>query len=347
MAEQTFSEYKIKLQEFFKDGLVTIIGSGLSIAEGIPGMNAIQRYLEIEIPKQTSLKESWEPVNKLLISGHDIESALIESPPSAQLESQIVVLAAKFLLNQEQKVIEEVINGRTLRFARLLKHMLKPNNGIPVITTNYDRLLEIATECAGLGVDTMFCGHHVCSFDPKGSRYSFCRGAHLSGGGTKTVTREYVNFIKLYKPHGSLDWYLKDNNPIRCPYNLNLQRLIITPGLNKYINGYDRPFDKHRDKANEEIDRASRFLIIGYGFNDSHLETHLSAELKKGKHALIITHALTPKAKGLLDNCDNICAVIANEQKAGARIITKNQKDIIVNENLWDINVFIDEVLEP
>ena len=32
--------------------------------------------------------------------------------------------------------------------------------------------------------------------------------------------------------------------------------LIITPGLNKYREGYSVPFDIHRARANEEIDKS-------------------------------------------------------------------------------------------
>ena len=56
----------------------------------------------------------------------------------------------------------KVISGeRVLRFSRLLPHMLKPNAGIPVVTTNYDRLIEVAAETVGFGVDTLFVGQHV------------------------------------------------------------------------------------------------------------------------------------------------------------------------------------------
>lgn len=47
--------------------------------------------------------------------------------------------------------------------------------------------------------------------------------------------------------------------------------------------GYESPFDHHRSRANQEIDRAGRFLVLGYGFNDDHLETHLSPSIKGGK----------------------------------------------------------------
>lgn len=340
-------DLKKKIQSFFGDGLVTIIGTGLSIAEGIPGMRELQDYLQQEISKEKKLIKQWTPINDLLTTGTGLEAALLKSPPNSDLESTIVDLTAQYILPYEKKVIEEVIEkGRLLRFARLLKYMLKPNNGIAVITTNYDRLIEIASECAGLAVDTMFWGHHLCKFSPKESRFSLCRGINRLKG-TKNVKLDYKEFVKIYKPHGSLDWYQMANNPIRSHFDMDLPRLIITPGLNKYFNGYDRPFDKHREKANDEIDRASRYLIIGYGFNDMHLETHLQAQIMAGKPALIITYQLTEKARELVKRCKNIITITADDSGNDTVITMDGEEKIVKLKKLWDINVFINEVFEP
>ena len=64
-------------------------------------------------------------------------------------------------------------------------------------------------------------------------------------------------------------------------------------GLDVYKRqGYSVPFDIHRARANEEIDKAQRYIIIGYGFGDDHLETHLMQQLRAGKPALIQTRLL-------------------------------------------------------
>src|SRR5690606_14272540 len=110
------------------------------------------------------------------------------------------------------------------------------------------------------------------------SQLSFLREVKLIG---KLVHYRYRDRVKLFKPHGSFDWFLGDSSPIRYCGELALPRHIITPGSNKFRNGYESPFDKHRERANESIDHASRFLIIGYGFNDDHLETHLKPKLRE------------------------------------------------------------------
>jgi len=342
------NQLKQKLQDFFTDALVTIVGKGLSIAEGVPGMGNLKDHLIQNIQvKETPLEAQWQPILQLLKSGIDLESALNQNPPSNELEALIVQLTAKYIASIELDVIEKVIEGKKeLRLTRLFKHMLKPKTGIPVITTNYDRLIEVAAECCGLGVDVMFCGNYISFFNPKESKLSLCRDVDTARG-MKSVYLKYREYVKVFKPHGSLDWYLKKNEPIRCSYDMDLPKLIITPGFNKYINGYDRPFDVHRDKANQEIDKASRYLIIGYGFNDSHLETHLTSQLKAGKQALIITHALMPKAQELVRSLGNITAIFADPVKSGSWIETNNKRMFLEGPNIWDIGIFIDEVLEP
>ncbi len=255
---------KAKLQNHFRDGLVTIVGSGLSCAEGLPGMSELTEFLRGNIPERVdgADQQNWTRILELLDAGLNIEEAMLRNPPSQTVEARIVDAVAGLLVDREASVVAEVVRGnKVLRFTKLLAHMLKPETGIPVITTNYDRLLEIAAERAPLGVDTMFVGHHIGILNEKESRMSYCRSARLK---SRYVRLEYADRVLLLKPHGSLDWYLLNNDPVRCPLALSEPRLIITPGLNKFRTGYDRPFDAHREKANECIDRATRFLIVGY-----------------------------------------------------------------------------------
>ena len=245
------------------------------------------------------------------------------------------------------QVVEKVISGsKTLRFSRLLDHVIKLNAGLQVVTTNYDRLLELATEVAGLGVETMFVGDTIGELNESESRYSFCRSATLTGG---KVRLKYAKRACIYKPHGSLDWYLQGEKPIRCPLPLGLQRLIITPGLNKFRTGYEQPFDRHIARANVEIDRASRYMIIGYGFNDDHLQTHLTLKLTGGAPALVITRSLSANSMKIIKKSTNLIALsaLSAEASAGTRISFNGQELDVEGIDLWDLGVFVAEVLEP
>ena len=333
------------LQRHFSDGLVTIIGSGLSCAEGLPGMGALADHLEAYLdPVDAGDRKLWDELLPL-VKTLGLEAALLTIAPTVSLEIAIVSATADLILKHEKIVISEVFDGkRVLRFTKLLSHMLKTNAGIPVITTNYDRLVEVAVEEAGLGVDTMFVGQFAGTFHEKESRYSFCRDVSLRKNQVTKLFRERVN---LFKPHGSLDWYHRAGKPVRYSGDLAAPRLIITPGLNKFRNGYESPFDRHRERANQSIDQASRFLIIGYGFNDQHLETHLTPMIKSGKPTLLMTHSLSDNARILASQCKNVISIESAAQSGiqGTQITIECNPVFLPDVAIWDINDFVGKVL--
>lgn len=339
------SDFKLLLQKHFTDGLVTIVGSGLSCAEGLPGMGALADHLITSVPGSVTGadKDRWGELAPL-VTAQGLEAALLLKPPTVNLEAVIVAKTTELVAEAERQVITEVFsNKRVLRFTRLLRHILKPATGVAVVTTNYDRLLEIASEEADLGVDTLFVGQFAGRLNEKESRLSFCREVSLKG---RNVQWRYRDRVNIFKPHGSLDWYVRSGQPVRYAGALPLQRLIITPGLNKFRNGYESPFDRHRERANAAIDKASRFLVLGYGFNDDHLETHLTPRIKAGVPTLLLTHSLSPNAQKLAEDHDNVTA-LQWDAGGGTSAYIRRTRHFYPKLALWDLNSFISEVLEP
>ncbi|MEY9470900.1 hypothetical protein ABH992_003299 [Bradyrhizobium yuanmingense] len=341
-------DLKSLLQRHFTDGLVTVVGSGLSCAEGLPGMEALAAYLQatIEAGLTDDDKALWAELSPM-ITANGLEAALLAKPPSATLEAAIVAKTAELIAQREREIVTEIFNRtRTLRFTILLKHILKPTTGVPVITTNYDRLIEIASEEAGLGVDTLFVGQFAGHLNEQESRLSFCREVTLKG---KNVQYRYRPRVNVFKPHGSLDWYYREGKPVSYAGDLPLPRLIITPGLNKFRNGYESPFDRHRERANGAIDKASRFLVLGYGFNDDHLETHLTPRIRSGVPTLLLTHTLSDNARKLAQEHANVIAIQQGfvAGKDGSSVFVNKTDHFVPNLALWDLAAFISEVLEP
>jgi hypothetical protein len=126
-------------------------------------------------------------------------------------------------------------------------------------------------------------------------------------------------------------------------------RLVITPGLNKFRNGYESPFDRHRDRANGAIDNAGCFLVVGYGFNDDHLETHLTPRIKSGIPSLMLTCTLSGNALKLARDHANVIAIQHGSEggKDGSWVFVKTMKFFVPDLALWDLGVFVSEVLEP
>jgi hypothetical protein len=312
-------------------------------------MGALATYLQSTIGSDLPEgdKRCWVELLPL-ITANGLEAALLEISPTPMLEMAIAEKTAKLITQYERDVVAEVFaKTRTLRFTRLLKHLLKPETGIPVITTNYDRLLEIAAEEAGLGADTLFVGQFAGDLNEQESRLSFCRKVTLKG--QKSVHYHYQPRVNVFKPHGSLDWYYREGKPVRYAGDLSLPRLIITPGLNKFRNGYESPFDRHRERANRAIDNASRFLVLGYGFNDNHLETHLTPRIKSGIPTLLLTHRLSANALRLACEHANVTAIQHGsvEGQDGSSVFVNMMENFVPGLALWDLGAFVSEVLEP
>lgn len=331
------------IQQHFTDGLVIVVGSGLSAAEGIPGMPALADYLK-NAAKELKDEDAklWSKIEAVL-EKEGLEAALIKYPPSPLLEAWIGEKTCRLILPAEQQVVREVVNGtRTLRITSFLNKVLRPANGLPILTPNYDRLIEIGCEMAGFHVDTMAIGLYAGSFDPVRSCMGSCRGIIQRG---RIPMLDHFPRAVVLKPHGSLDWYKNGANAIRSSMDLNLDRLIITPGLNKYRAGYDIPFDKHREFANNYIDQAARLFIVGYGFNDDHLQKHLDPRIKNGIPTLILTRSASDAAKKLASESPNCFCISRPTSHSGIAITAKGIDFEDSGSELWDLNVLTKELL--
>lgn len=341
---------KVRLQEHLSDGLVTIVGSGLSCAEGLPGMGELASYLLAEVGAGLVGADAvaWASAAPLITS-KGLEAALLAVPPTPALEAAISAATGKLIAERERAVVSEVFSGtRKLRLTRLLSHLVKPPSGLTIVTTNYDRLVEIAAEEADIGADTMFVGRFAGQLNESESRMSFCRGVTMKP--RRAATLQFRHRAIICKPHGSLDWYARNGRPVFYAGELTgVVRLIITPGHNKFRNGYESPFDHHRSRANEAIDRASRFLILGYGFNDDHLETHLSPSIKGGKPTLMLTRSLSDVARQLALGHANVIALEYAEVAGvtGTTVIVEQKEFFFPGTGMWDVDSFVTEVLEP
>ena len=312
MEYETLSEF---VQKHFTDGLVLVIGSGLSAAEGIQGMPELAEHLKsragILDGKDATL---WARINVELDAGNGLEAALLKYQPTPTLETWIAKETTELLVPTERKVVSAVFRGdRTLRLTTFLNEVMKPTTGLPILTPNYDRLIEVACEMAGFHVDTTAIGQYAGVFDHVRSCMASCRG--ITRRAKTTVLDHFPRAIVL-KPHGSFDWYRTGDDPRRCSMELNVDRLIITPGLNKYRAGYDAPFDKHRDLANDYIKRATRFLVVGYGFNDDHLQTHLISVRPETVNRLI---AGKKRQENRMKSPGN-CALISSQEIGRAHV---------------------------
>ncbi len=332
------------VQEHFTDGLALVIGSGLSAAEGIPGMTALATHLSNGAGVLTGTDATlWNQIKAVLDADEGLEAALLKQPPSDTLEVWIAQRTCELLMPKEREVISSVLRGdRSLRLTTFLAKVLKPTNGLPILTPNYDRLIEVACEMAGFHVDTTAVGHYAGSFDHTRSCMGSCRGITTRA---KTTVLDHFPRAIVLKPHGSFDWYQSGNDARRCGLDLDAERLMITPGINKYRAGYNSPFDKHRDLANDHINRAGRLLVVGYGFNDDHLQTHLVKRIQDGTPTLILNKSASPKVEQLAEESPRCVCLSKPTAWAGVTMVTKGHQFEHQGHDFWDLGVLAKELL--
>jgi hypothetical protein len=333
------SEIKTHIQGLFGNGLVTIIGSGLSVAQGLPSTDALGAHLLTAMPG-TVPADDWKPYAEKLQNGIDLESAFNDLDEDSPLLEAVTAEVARCVASAEQTALE-ALHGtlHELPFARLVPH-LPTDKGAVVITTNYDRLLEIGAEAAGCVVDTLFDGAYHGRLDPQASREAY--RTILNGKRLRVATRKHVQILK---PHGSLDWRRGTVEPFRSLLSLGGSPLVITPGGSKYRRGYEAPFEQHRAAANQAIREAQSFLIVGFGFNDDHLQHELHSRLKAGAPALVATRALTANAQKVLADADSAVGLERLADDATRAYYGTNETTDLPASQMWDLGLMIKEAL--
>lgn len=337
---------KKNIQSFFDQGTVTIVGSGLSCAEGISGMKALSEKLMKDVPSKLSNEdiECWRNIEETLNSGTDLESTLQQNKATNNIEKAIIESAYELIFSEDISIFKEIIEkSRTLRFSEYLSCFNVDLYNLVVITTNYDLLIEYACEIKGLVYSDSYYGKIISKYSPENAEKEMLKGIKRG----KKPMNHYKPHIKIYKPHGSINWKLINGklnkiNHVNCG-----TPCIITPGSNKYEKGYEEPFDYHIGKMGQEIDNAKRLIFIGYGFNDNHLETHLNKPENISKPKLIVTRTLYGNAKKIVDNSPNTIAIEEmkiNDKSCGARIYFEGQIYEIKDKKIWDIAELIKEV---
>src|SRR5574341_2266131 len=143
------------VQGHFTDGLALVIGSGLSSAEGIPGMPALAAHLNNRSSSLVGAAATlWPRIQAAIAADGGLEAALLKHPPTDELEVWIAKETSELLMPKGREIISAVLAGkRTLHLTSFLDRVLKPTTGLPILTTNYDRLIEVACEMAGFHVD--------------------------------------------------------------------------------------------------------------------------------------------------------------------------------------------------
>ena len=316
-----------------------IVGTGLSIANGVPGMPELASYLNTEINSgcNVNIKEMW---NKRYdsIRKKGLETGLINLTNEENILVDVIKpMTAKFILEREEALHKFILNKNT-GFSKLLEYLsgtVSVNKSIiDIMTPNYDRIIEVICDKLGIGVITGFKGSLYCKFDEKLLRQA-----------TEFYNCRNQKWVRLFKPHGSLNW-IRENDNVYLTNNFRILKEkaefidIVTPGGTKYKIGLtNNTFRCMREEFNELLRTEENYslLIYGYGFNDDHFDTALFDCFQK--NVLIISRDVKEEiiAKALAGR--NITIFYHESDKE--YMIYKSKK-YQIDIPLWDIERFTD-----
>lgn len=319
---------------------VIILGSGASIAAGIPGMAKLREHL-LSLPDPAGLTSdesaSWTAF-KTALGKVDLESALQQVNLPEKLDDAVVEATWQYLHPHDIRAFDELLKRRTpYPLTLLFQHLLRSTNQeLNVVTPNYDRIAEYAAEIGSIYHETGFSYGHM--------RWRIGDPGHNVQVGGQSRPR-----VSIHKVHGSFEWVRDDQGTIRAlpishPHPEGWKRTIVTPGLRKYERTYDEPFVSIKASCDRAFSTANAFLCSGFGFNDNHIQTKIRERFRTRQVPLVlITHKVTPTAHTFIKNalCSQYLAV--EYDHGGCRIYCPEYPDgaTLEGPEFWQLEHFL------
>ncbi|MCW3491540.1 SIR2 family protein [Dethiobacter alkaliphilus] len=324
MSESTIFEYKKKIKELLSQTRVSLlIGAGCSVCAGLPLMkqltemvyHKIEGYENLQCLDQeainliSDIKRIYEGIEKANIEDvlselQDIDAILnrqiskgIEAPVhyihTNRYNRQHVQIALNYIKNEISNILSQQTS--TIRYHKVFCKALHYNlahgrdrgkHPINYFILNYDTLFEDALALEGIYFDDGFVGGATAWWNPK-----------------QLISNQidYGLEARLYKLHGSIDWVRPEgtNFPMRIRKTIpvletlvNGEPVVIYPASTKYIETQNNPYSLMLQKFKEALSQTDNHVltILGYAFNDEHINATIYEGLREsqGKLTLLI-----------------------------------------------------------
>ena len=306
-----------------------IVGTGTSVEMDTKlGMPALKEYLLENISEDT---DGWKSVAGKLKNGIDLEKALTGINPAESLLNEIARKTAKFIAKEDGALRNKVLTGKeTWVGGRLLQQLMRGLSRtwprLPVVTPNYDMLIEYACSNANIPYITGYYGGIMKRQDWSKARERLFRLNPISMAGKRRDTIAYIPCIELMKVHGSINLFRcnsdgtfieNDTWTADCPEDYT--PMIAPPGVIKcqgVLDYYDRLFGE----AIRAIDKATAFLVVGYGFRDNHIHQKMLDHVRDIKSPVIVlTRDPSQELDKLLTLGKNVWVITGIQSQVGGK----------------------------
>lgn len=333
--EQIFTE----IQNIVSANPVLVIGSGASVPYNIPGMSKLASELKNFFSTKTYTNpESEKAVHEFIENldhGMGLEEALLKTKATDEVENSIVYNVWNLVEQADRDVYMKMLNGTDLALRSLLEFIIykDPAKICNIVTTNYDRIIEYAACQTDAYINT--------GFTPNILGHPYNKIEFLP----KKLESEYTGSLNIWKVHGSLDWFKKDDKVLSMANTSSIPNdytpCIITPGTNKYERTQQEPYREIFSHVDTVFNSATGFLCIGYGFNDSHVHpVLLKIAKKRDVRILLVTKDITKPIEDNVINADYDYIAIYSDGSNGTIFKTPSDSMSISNEIYWSVDGF-------
>lgn len=275
---------EIRNQLSYTKRLGFLFGAGTSKAMGIPDIATLTRNVEAALKGDD--KTNYQNIKKDLPADlQHIEAILNQVRLIRQITSDNKAKSFDGIDGEKAKQLDKAIceeiykiitTAETAADLSTAKGFIGWLNWVSrdftkeIFTTNYDLIFEKSFENLLIPFYDGFVGSHEPFF------------AHESLDGKSNYDRPPVSWIRLWKLHGSLGWFWKQNDDKKSHRVIRLSdgakekfpdaELVIYPSRDKYESSRKQPFTSYFDRLKEFLlSGEGIFIISGYSFSDDHV----------------------------------------------------------------------------
>lgn len=295
---------------FQSEHLSLLCGSGISnaitfIAKGKPGASMAEASFDrfnsfINDAADESAKASGREKRNIedqirvandLLRGFKILKNASDAAVLKKKLNEVISSFAKSILSGEKDIATAAKENRETAYSILVNFLLSfvsragSRERLNIFTTNYDRLIEVGAELAGIHLMDRFVGTIMPVF--RSSRLNL--DIHYNPPGIRGEPRYLEGVARMTKLHGSVDWIQVDNEirRIGLPFgateiepflkapgldNVDPLKMMIYPNSAKDRETAEYPYvELFRDFAAAICRPNSTLVTYGYGFGDDHI----------------------------------------------------------------------------
>ena len=382
-SEKRIELIKAKLRDYFNLKNVNFLfGAGTS-SGAIDTMSELYENLKFSDEEDDEKKEfkcivdkegeNLENILKVMYSARNYYNGIHEEDTKAEdnitsykeLYDRLILKVEKHIFNSINvdfaKEERQMVLGYYITFYQKLAMRNKDLSRIRVFTTNNDLFNETALDSLNIHYINGFSGGLRKFFNPALFNYTWSKRMDTSIDKYEPIE----NLVYLYKIHGSINW--RESTPLPGNYfeieefppkELTSENAcLIYPTPTKQDKSLGAPYvDLFREFQNKLLEPHSVLFVIGYGFNDRHVNDIIYRALATNSTINVVIFSSKPKNEDrekkpiffIDDNriftfSGNVWDVDKDEKEVSGTKRTINHFDYIVNELLPNLDAFKEE----